>query len=195
MENYTLEEALDYVNATLCEAYESAIPSEEPEEVTDLDTVIESITEAYDDGIISYEQALDYLEILDTVTESRRIDREIDKKADEIDMYDKMSDLARKKGLRKTADEFERKRKSVRLPSQHGWIVRQDIKKYADSVGDERRKIKQNLGGRPSNRRDNEPGKYLKLQNDLNDIKKNSSKKRYHGYASKSPNDRGEDLY
>jgi hypothetical protein len=187
MENYTLEEALDYVNATLCEAYESAIPSEEQEEVTDLDTVIESITEAYDDGIISYEQALDYLEILDTVTESRRMDREIDKKADEIEMYNKMADHANDKGLVKTANKFTQKRNRVNLSGKRTKLDNLDIKRYANSVGKERGQIKRDWYGKPAETK--EPGKYLKLQNELNDIKKNSSKKRYHGYASKRPED------
>jgi hypothetical protein len=161
MTDYTLEEVIDFIECELDEAYESAYCGD----------IVESVLDAYDNDVITYEDADAYLSLM---TEARRLDKEILKRKELIDKYDAIArdpeipDNVKKKLYGRVGSQTR-----LRGPSgDYLTSIRPDRHKLIKDAVENRKqgnKISASLWNddlKPAEER--KPGKYLEIQKKLN---------------------------
>jgi len=166
MLDYTLEEVIDFIEGELDEAYESAYCGD----------IVESVLDAYDNDVITYEDADAYLSLM---TEARRLDKEILKRKELLDRYDKIlrdpeiPNKVKDKMWDKVVSQTKlRSAGGIDQVSNSNSVERHALIKRAVKNREQGDKISVSLWNddlKPAKER--KPGKYLEIQKKLNNHK------------------------
>ena len=128
MLDYTLEEVIDFINGEIGEAYESAY----------CDDIVEDVIDAYDNGVITYEEAGDYLTLM---TEARRLDKEILRKAE---LRNKLAEITNDESIPKSFRKkiYDKYKNDLELSSKYRKLDRDQIGEIAYMYSKKRKKFR-----------------------------------------------------